>query len=71
MSARPLRVGDRVKTGDGLHGTVVVDIDAAEASEGFSADDRIYLRTGLMVLAEEIGLVHYADREDAMLIREA
>jgi hypothetical protein len=37
--AQPLRVGDRVLAEGDLHGTIVVDIDAVEAVDGFVAAD--------------------------------
>jgi hypothetical protein len=56
------RVGDLVKTDDGLSGRLVVDIEAAEAVDGFDAAEWANLEVGVVVKTDEIGLVHYASR---------
>lgn len=68
--AQPLRVGDRVLAWGDLHGTIVVDIDAVEAVDGFVAADWTYLGKGLMVETDEIGLVHYENRDDVVPLQD-
>jgi hypothetical protein len=68
--AQPLRVGDRVMAEGDLRGTIVVDIDAVEAVDGFVAASWAYLGTGLMVQIDEIGLVHYENRDDVVHLQD-
>jgi hypothetical protein len=56
-----LRIGDRVTDGGGLSGTVVCVIETGEFSAEFTAAGWAYLKTGVMVMTEEAGLVHYPD----------
>jgi len=54
-------IGDRVTDGGGLSGTVVCVIETGEFSADYSAAEWVYLETGVMVMTEEAGLVHYPD----------
>jgi len=56
-----LRIGDRVTDGAGLSGTVVCVIETGEFSAGYNAAEWAYLKTGVMVMTKETGLVHYPD----------
>ena len=55
------RVGDRVADG-GLTGTIVAVMETGEFSDGY--DTWIaYLKTGVLVMTQEAGLVHYPDTD--------
>lgn len=55
------RVGDAVSELDGLRGTVVCSIDTAEYSVSYPKAQWSYLKEGIMIEFDQIGLVHYVD----------
>jgi len=59
MNAVPISVGARVELEDGMIGTVVCNIDSGEVASGYPLSEWKYLGTGLVVMTDEIGLVHY------------
>jgi len=61
MNTVPIGVGARVGLDDGMTGTVVCNIDSGEGASGYPHSEWKYLRTGLVVMTDEIGLVHYDD----------
>ncbi len=54
-------VGDRVTDGGGLSGTVVCVIETGEFSADYNPAEWAYLETGVMVMTEAAGLIHYPD----------
>jgi hypothetical protein len=54
-------ISDRVTDGGGLSGTVVCVIETGEFSADYNAAEWAHLETGVMVMAEEAGLIHYPD----------
>ena len=59
-SGEDVRLGDRVRIGDWL-GVVVCSIDGDEYSPEYPRDQWAYLGSGVMVLTEAAGLVHYPE----------
>lgn len=63
-AGRQLAPGDRVRTTDGLSGIVVCNMESGAGSADFPYDEWAYLGGGVMVMTDEIGLVHYEDASD-------
>jgi hypothetical protein len=55
------RIGDQV-TDDTVTGTVVCLIDEGEFTSDYSASEWGYLKTGVLIITEEAGLVHFPDK---------
>jgi len=63
-----MKPGDKVRI-DGMTATVLCDVDAGEYSTEYTADDWAdVLKSGILVETVEIGLVHYHDSSEAVLI---
>jgi len=64
-----VKVGDQVKLGGGDAGMVVGVIDANSFAHDYSAEEWAYLKTGLLILANDSALLHYPELdEDVELI---
>jgi hypothetical protein len=61
-----VRLGDRVELWPGNPGTVVFSIDTDEYSDAYPREQRDYLGSGVMVLSEKAGLIHYEQPEPSM-----
>ena len=60
-----MKPGDKVLV-DGMIGTVLCDVDAGEYSAEYTAADWAdLLKTGLLVMTAEAGLIHYPDATEA------
>ena len=59
-SGAEIHRGDEVIFSDGSIGVVVIVIDCADYSSGFPSEEWSYLETGVMVLSQVAGLIHYA-----------
>ena len=59
ISGKLIKVGDVVQADDGVIGKVVASIDTGEYSTTFVKSDWEYLKEGIVVESEELGLVHY------------
>lgn len=59
-----IRVGDKVKIADDDFGVVVFSIDTNEYSIGFPAHEWSYLKKGIMIKSDKMGLVHYEQYSD-------
>lgn len=59
-----VRLGDRVALSGDSHGTVVCSIDASEYSADFPQKQWEYLRSGVIIRAERIGLIHYLEPDE-------
>ena len=70
MSGEEIRLGDFVDLGFGYgpQATVVVPIPSGPAAEGFKAEDWAYLESGFLLQAQEMGLVHYPEADDELLL---
>lgn len=68
-----VRVGDRVQLWNGCNGIVVCSMGTNEYPEAFPEVAWSYLNTGVMVLTEENGLIHYnaADEDFNLIARKA
>jgi hypothetical protein len=65
-----IKVGDRVKVAGDDFGVVVLSVDANEYSTEFPAQEWSYLKKGIMIKSEKMGLVHYEEySEDIELIK--
>ena len=63
-------VGDRVTDGGGMSGTVVCVIETGEFAADYNATEWAYLETGVMVMTEEAGLIHYPDSAKLAVCRQ-
>jgi hypothetical protein len=60
---RRVELGDKVKLWQGCTGKVVCSIDEGQYSEDYKKEDWDYLRHGVLILSEEVGLIHYLEPE--------
>ena len=63
---RPVRLNDRVETWEGNRGIVVCSIDTREFSEAYPESQWDYLKRGVLVATERVGLIHLTDPEPAL-----
>jgi hypothetical protein len=56
-----VRVGDRLRSSDGISGEVVCSFDTDEYSERYPAAQWAYLGKGILLDSPEAGLVHYPE----------
>ena len=61
-----VRLGDKVELWPGNDGEVVCSIDTNEYMEAYSEDHWASLGSGVLVLSEEAGLIHYIEPERTM-----
>jgi len=64
-SGEEARKGDRVRLGDS-EGIVVCSLDTGEFSEKYSREDWEYLRSGILVDFQALGLIHYVEPEQGL-----
>lgn len=62
------RLGDRVRLGENDRGLVVFSLDAAEFSEAYPRREWKGLKRGILVEFEGLGLVHYVEPEEALVL---
>jgi hypothetical protein len=55
-----IHLNDKVIFEDGSSGIVVFSIDSEEYSPAYTKNDWAYLESGVMVLSETSGLIHYS-----------
>lgn len=55
-----IHLNDKVIFEDGSSGIVVFSIDSEEYSPAYPENDWVYLGSGVMVLSESRGLIHYS-----------
>ena len=65
-----IRLGDRVTMGSGINGVVVFSIDTDEYSPEFPKDKWEYLKRGIMLHTDRIGLVHLEESDEDIEILE-
>ena len=70
MSGEEVRLGDLVEIshGNGPKATIVVLIPEGPAAAGFKAEEWSYLKSGFMLQAEGMGLVHYSEPDNELLL---
>ncbi|WP_071873519.1 hypothetical protein [Atopomonas hussainii] len=56
-----IKLGDIVGVGRDDTGVVVGVIDAREFLEGYLAEDWVYLSSGVLILTQAAGLIHYPE----------
>jgi hypothetical protein len=61
-----VRLGDLVELWEGNNGTVVCSIDTGEYSGEFPKEQWEYLGSGVLVLSDNAGLIHYKEPERTM-----
>jgi len=59
-----VRLGDRVALWGDCHGTVVCSIDTDEYTSDFPRSQWEYLRHGVIVRSEKMGLIHYLEPDE-------
>lgn len=60
-----VHIGDHVNVSDGIHGRVVCSIDTHEYSADYRKEDWSALGSGVLVMSDEISLVHYTSESAA------
>ena len=65
-----IHVGDKVQPWQGCCGIVVASMDTDEYSDEHPREQWSYLRTGIMIDTDEIGLVHYTEPDEDLLLLE-
>ena len=65
-----VRTGDKVKLSEGHYGVVVFSIDTDEYSPEYPKKEWSYLKKGVMINSEQIGLVHYEEPDEDMVLVE-
>lgn len=68
VSGQIIQLGDKVQIGGSLFGTVVCSIDTGEFSADFSKADWEYLKSGVLIITENAGLIHFMKSEDLIFI---
>ena len=63
-----VRLGERVRIGNGDIGLVVVSIDTNEFDPQFSAEDWADLKTGVLIVTETGALTHLEEPWDSQLL---
>lgn len=67
-----IRVGDKLKVWDGCAGIVVASMDTNEYSAEHPKEQWSYLKVGVMIDTDQVGLVYYTEMdEDLELIERA
>ncbi len=59
-----IKPGDRVKLSDGSKGMVVFSVDTNEYTESYNEKEWSYLKKGIMIKSEELGLVHVTEENE-------
>ena len=60
-----VRLGDKVQLWAGTQGMVVCSLDTQEYSPAYPATEWSYLRSGVLVLCDTAGLIHYIEPESS------
>lgn len=64
------KLGDRVRYSDGSVGVVVCSMDTDKYSASHPKSQWGYLKKGIMVQSERMGLVHYEEPDEDMVLIE-
>jgi len=65
-----IKIGDKLTLWDDYIGIVVADIDAVEYSSLYPKEDWEYLNTGVLIVSEHAGLIHYSEPEISFKLLE-
>ena len=63
-NGQEVRLGDRVKLWDGEHGTIMCSIDAGEYSTDYPEAEWSYLKSGVLIKSDTLGLFHYTEPDE-------
>src|SRR3546814_14896953 len=63
-----VRLGDKVELWPGCCGAVVASLDAGEYSAEYSEADWDYLKSGVLVVSDAAGLIHYLNPEATFVL---
>jgi len=67
-----VRLGDQVSLWRGAEGIVVCSLDTGEFSGAYPEAEWSYLKSGVLILSQEAGLIHYIEPEPSpTLLRRA
>ncbi len=62
----PVKVGDHVKLPGNITGIVSCSIDTDEYTAEYARNDWEYLENGIMVNTEELGLIHFREKDGVL-----
>ena len=63
-----MKIGDKVRTRDGIVGIVVCLPEAGEFAENYSNGWVEYLKTGILIECDELGLGYYENLSEVTVI---
>ncbi len=67
-SGEEVRLGDTVHLWEGCRGRVVCSLDTDEFSPEYPRDAWAHLATGVLILSDAAGLIHYREPEPGMAL---
>ena len=70
LDGQEVRLGDRVKLWSGCGGLVVCSIDTDEYTDAYPKGEWEYLKSGVLILTEKTGLVHYIEPDEDLELIE-
>ena len=65
-SGDEVRVGDKLELWMGCSGVVVASMDSESYSDSYPESEWAYLQHGILVVTEQVGLLHYTNPEPTM-----
>jgi hypothetical protein len=65
-----VQLGDEVELWDGCHGVVVCSIDDDEYSEAYPKTEWEYLKSGVLIETDKVGLIHYIEPDEDLRLRK-
>lgn len=65
---KKVKFGDRLELWPGSRGKVVAVIDEERFSTDYPKASWDYLKTGVLILSDEIGLIHYVEPEETFVL---
>jgi hypothetical protein len=69
LNGEEILVGDKV-TADSVEGIVVCVIDSKQFTEDYPENSWAYLEEGALVETEEMGLLHYQEADEDLILVE-
>lgn len=69
-SGEDVRLGDRVSLWADADGVVVCSLDTSEYSTDYPEKQWSYLKSGVLVLSPQAGLIHYIEPESSLTLLE-
>lgn len=71
IDEKALQLGDYVELSDGICGTVVCNISRSLYTDKYQQKDWEYLKSGVLINSEEVGLVHYDHLNEIRVLKLA